>query len=124
MKHLRYLNTSHVDPSKRYAPSASIGCQLATGVMGAQAVKLLLAKGKVRSAPYYYQFDAYLGTLVQKRLFFANRHPWQCAKRWWIKRLWQRRFDDQLLGKPKLEQRSEFAFDRAAAVISEGNHDR
>jgi hypothetical protein len=79
--HLRYLDLSHVNLEKRQGPSASIACQLASGMAGAEAIKILLKRGSVRPVPHYAQFDGYRGKLRQGRLSFGNRHPMQRLKR-------------------------------------------
>ncbi len=79
--HLGYLDLSQVSLEKRQGPSASIACQLASGMAGAETIKVLLGRGHVRAAPNYAQFDAYRGKLRQGRLAFGNRHPMQRLKR-------------------------------------------
>ena len=81
-----YMDLSHVNVQLRTGPSLSLACQLAGGVVGAEVVKILLGRGRVRAAPHYYQFDVYLGRLVHGRLWGGNRHPLQRFKRWWLNR--------------------------------------
>ena len=83
---LAYMDLNYMDFQNHVAPSTSVGCQLAAGVMGAEVLKVLLGRGKIRPAPYYRQFDAMLGRFVQGRLWGGNRHPWQRIKRWWLYR--------------------------------------
>jgi hypothetical protein len=84
--HVPYLDYQHVDIVARRGPSSAAACQLASGVTGSTVVKLLLDRGSVRPAPHYHQFDAYRAELRSGRLLFANRHPIQRIKRWWLKR--------------------------------------
>jgi molybdopterin/thiamine biosynthesis adenylyltransferase len=84
--HRGYVDFSSVDLVARTAPSVSAGCQLAAGVTGAQVVKLLLGRGPVRAAPWFHQFDPYVGRLVRGRLWGGNRHPLQRLKRWIVER--------------------------------------
>ena len=60
---LKYL----VDPSRvnflnRKTPSTPMAIHLAAGVVGSYAVKILLGRGKIISAPRSVHFDAYLNT--------------------------------------------------------------
>ncbi len=59
--HRSYLvDPARLDIAKRKAPSTMIGVQLCASFTAAQAVKLLLARGDVKPAPFHYHFDAYL----------------------------------------------------------------
>lgn len=78
--HLPYFDFSYVEASGR-GPSVSCACQLAAGVVGAEMVKILLGRGRVRAAPDYNQFDAYRYLLRKGRLRKGNRHPMQLFKR-------------------------------------------
>ena len=74
-----------VDPSRlnlveKRGPSSAAAVQLCAGVVGGEAVKILLGRGKVRAAPYYHQFDAFQGRFVCGRMFMGNRNPLQRLK--------------------------------------------
>lgn len=84
--HLPYLELSIVDVGSGTAPSSSLACQLCSGVATAEAIKILLRRGKVRAVPWYCQFDAYRHKLHTGRLRLGNRHPIQQLKRTWLKR--------------------------------------
>jgi molybdopterin/thiamine biosynthesis adenylyltransferase len=59
--HRAYLvDPSRVDIAKKKAPSSIIGVQLCASFTAAQAIKILLKRGKVLPAPYHYHFDAYV----------------------------------------------------------------
>ncbi len=81
-----YLDLTYVDVRNQRGPSLACACQLAAGVVGAEVVKILLQRGRIYSAPYYHQFDPYLGKYVRRRLRFGNRHPLQRLKRHWLVR--------------------------------------
>ena len=85
--HRSYLDMRMVDVKARVGPSSSLACHLASGAMACEVVKILLQRGRVRTAPCYQQFDAYLGHFVQGRLWRGNRHPLQRLKRRWVTRL-------------------------------------
>jgi molybdopterin/thiamine biosynthesis adenylyltransferase len=78
--HLPYFDFSYVDASGR-GPSVAAACSLASGVVGAEAIKILLRRGKVRAAPCYAQFDAHRCLLRKGRLWMGNRNPIQLLKR-------------------------------------------
>jgi molybdopterin/thiamine biosynthesis adenylyltransferase len=78
----RYIDMAEVDFKSRAAPSAGLACQLSSGVVAAEVLKMLLGRGKIYPAPYYHQFDAYLGKFFRKRLIGGNRHPVQRLKSW------------------------------------------
>ena len=85
--HLPYLDfKKFFSFGERRSASAGLACQLASGMVAAEAVKILLNRGRVRPAPCYLQFDAYRQKLVKGRLLWANRHPAQRLKRWWLGR--------------------------------------
>jgi molybdopterin/thiamine biosynthesis adenylyltransferase len=79
-----YMDLSYLDARNRTGPSAGLACHLASGVLAAEVLKILLGRGRIYTAPFYHQFDAYLGRLVLKRLFAGNRHPLQRIKRRWL----------------------------------------
>jgi molybdopterin/thiamine biosynthesis adenylyltransferase len=59
--HRAYLvDPTRVDIARKKGPSTIIGVQLCASFTAAQVVKMLLARGTVRPAPYHYHFDAYL----------------------------------------------------------------
>jgi molybdopterin/thiamine biosynthesis adenylyltransferase len=85
--HRSYIDTSYVNISERYGPSVSAACHLASGVLGTEAVKILLGRGRVRSAPYYHQFDPFVGKFVRGRLRNGNRSVFQRMKISYLRRL-------------------------------------
>ena len=86
-----YMDLEALDIEARTAPSCTLACQLAAGALACEATKILLGRGRVRVAPHYQQFDAYLGRFVQGRLRGGNRHPLQRIKRWIMKKYLERR---------------------------------
>ncbi|MDO9007068.1 MAG: ThiF family adenylyltransferase, partial [Thiobacillus sp.] len=56
-------------------PSTVIACQLCAGVAASEAVKILLQRGKVWSAPHGIQFDGYRNQLAHTWRPGGNRHP-------------------------------------------------
>ncbi|HBV20251.1 MAG TPA: ThiF family adenylyltransferase [Nitrosomonas sp.] len=82
--HRSYIDLTYLNIKKRTGPSAGLACHLASGVIAAEVLKILLQRGRIYGAPYYHQFDAYLGRLVRKRLIWGNRSPLQQIKRRWL----------------------------------------
>ncbi len=79
-----YMDLSYLDFENRSGPSAGLACHLASGVVAAEVLKILLGRGRLYAAPYYHQFDAYRGRFVRRRLIGGNRHPLQRIKRRWL----------------------------------------
>jgi molybdopterin/thiamine biosynthesis adenylyltransferase len=92
--HQAYMSMKSVNIAARTGPSSGLACQLASGVMVCEALKILLGRGPLRTAPWYQQFDAYLGRFIQGRLIGGNRNPVQRLKKWMVRR-WVR----ELIGK-------------------------
>jgi molybdopterin/thiamine biosynthesis adenylyltransferase len=79
-----YMDLAYLDVKNHTGPSAGLACHLASGVVAAEVLKILLGRGRIYAAPCYHQFDAYLGRFVRKRLLGGNRHPLQRIKRRWL----------------------------------------
>ena len=81
-----YMSMKSLNLADRTGPSSSLGCQLASGVLAAEAIKVILGRKSILAAPYYQQFDAYFGRFVRGRLLGGNRNPVQRLKRWVLAR--------------------------------------
>ena len=66
-----------VDLAARRGPSTVIACQLCAGMAAAEALKIMLGRGKVYAAPVALQFDAYRGKLKRTWRPWGNRGPLQ-----------------------------------------------
>jgi molybdopterin/thiamine biosynthesis adenylyltransferase len=66
-----------VDLARQRGPSTAMATQLCAGVAATEALKIVLKRGKVWSAPFGLQFDAYRGKLVRTWRPGGNRHPLQ-----------------------------------------------
>lgn len=76
LTHRHYLmDQSRVDLRARKGPSTVIACQLCAGVASAEAIKILLQRGKTWSAPHGIQFDSYTNKLVHTWRPGGNLHP-------------------------------------------------
>jgi molybdopterin/thiamine biosynthesis adenylyltransferase len=88
--HLPYMDLSRVNVAERYGPSAGLACHLCAGVASAEAVKLLLGRGRVSFVPAFAQFDAFRCKLRRGHLRHGNRGPAQRLKRAWLTRRMRR----------------------------------
>lgn len=89
--HLGYVDLKkYFRPGAQGAASLALACNIASGVAGAETAKVLLKRPNLRAAPWYGHFDAYRQKMVSRRLRGGNRHLWQRAKRWWLRRLMER----------------------------------
>lgn len=76
--HRPYLvDPSTVNLAEQRGPSSIMGCQLCAGVAATEALKILLARGKVLAAPHGFHFDAYRNRLVHTWRPGGNNHPIQ-----------------------------------------------
>ena len=70
-------DASAVSFGERRGPSTPMACELCAGVAGAEAMKLLLGRGRVSYAPAGLQFDAYRQKMVRTWRPGGNRNPLQ-----------------------------------------------
>lgn len=79
--HRRYLvDASRLDLATRRAPSTAMACQLCSGVVGVEALKLLVGRGPVTPAPVWQHVDPWLGKSRRGRLVGGNANPLQRLK--------------------------------------------
>lgn len=71
------VDRSSINLFKKKVPSTAIGIELAAGVACANAIKLLLGRGDVITAPRGLHFDAYTNKLTKTWRPFGNRNPIQ-----------------------------------------------
>jgi len=75
---MKYLvDPSAIDLAKQKGPSTIMACQLCAGVAATEAMKILLGRGNVRSAPRGFHFDAYLNKLTLSWRPGGNCNPIQ-----------------------------------------------
>jgi hypothetical protein len=85
--HLSYMDRSYVNLEEKRGPSIAPSVQLCAGVTATEVIKLLTGKGKVFSAPWFHQFDAYKCKYSKGKLRWGNRGWFQQFKFWLFKRL-------------------------------------
>ena len=74
--HRRYLvDRTRVNLAEGRGPSTGLSCQLCAGVAAAEALKILLGRGKVWAAPHAIQFDAFRNRMAHTWRPGGNRHP-------------------------------------------------
>lgn len=61
------IEASTLSLGEKRGPSTIMGCQLCAGIAATEALKILLNRGKVFSAPHGIHFDAYRNKLVHTR---------------------------------------------------------
>jgi molybdopterin/thiamine biosynthesis adenylyltransferase len=85
--HFGYLvDPSTVNFEERRGPSTIIGCQLCAGAAAAEALKILLKRGKVLAAPHGKHYDAYTNRHVNTWRPGGNANPLQRFTMMMIKR--------------------------------------
>ena len=75
-----YMDLSFADGEQQTGPSSILGTQLASALIGGEAVRLLLNRGGTLPAPWFRQFDAYKQQWVKSYLWGGNKHPMQRIK--------------------------------------------
>ena len=74
--HRHYLaDPSRVNLQERRGPSTIMACQLCAGVAASEAVKILLGRGKVWSAPHGIQYDGYRNKFAHTWRPGGNSNP-------------------------------------------------
>jgi len=81
MLHNAYLvDPTTIDLLNHKAPSTPMGCELCAGIAATQALKILLKRGNIVTAPWGLHFDAYENKLVKTWRPGGNRNPLQRLK--------------------------------------------
>jgi molybdopterin/thiamine biosynthesis adenylyltransferase len=87
MSQRSYMDMRYANLEQEYGPSLGAACMICAGVVGIEALRLLLGRPGAKLAPHYYQFDAYRRRLYRGYLLWGNRNPVQRLKRWIAKRV-------------------------------------
>ncbi len=85
--HIKYIDLKKVDLDSKAGPSLNIACQICSGMAATETVRIILHKGKVKSVPYYVQYDPYLQKLHKGYLFMGNKNPLQKLKMFIVKNI-------------------------------------
>lgn len=85
--HIKYMDFSRVDFSAKAGPSLGLACQLCSGMAAAEALKIILKRGRIKCVPHYWQFDPYQNKLKTGKLYFGNKNPVQQLKKAFVKLL-------------------------------------
>lgn len=74
--HRHYLvDPTRVNLAEGRGPSTGLSCMLCAGVAAAEALKILIGRGKVWAAPHAIQFDGFRNQLAHTWRPGGNRHP-------------------------------------------------
>jgi len=84
--YLKYMDVTKEQFTDKSIPSLGLACQMCAGVAATEVTKILIGVGRVKAAPYYFQFDALLQKFRHGKLRGGNRHPKQRLKLWLAKR--------------------------------------
>lgn len=99
--HIGYLaDATRVKMDRQEGPSTAMSIQLCAGVIGVQALKLLLSRGPVPLAPRSVQFDPYTWRMKKIWLPWGNANPLQRVRMLAAKHMLKRR---QAHAEPPLE---------------------
>lgn len=78
--HRPYIDFEAIDFANHRGPSSAIGVTVCASAAAAEAIKILLHRGKVYSLPWYRQYGMYRNKMVRRRLPLGNRGPLQRLK--------------------------------------------
>lgn len=76
-----YMDLRFSNIAEQYGPSLAPAVMLSAGILGIEALRLLLHRPGGRTAPHYLQYDGYRGRLFTGKLWLGNRGPLQLLKR-------------------------------------------
>jgi len=100
--HRAYLvDPNRLDLANRRGPSTPMACQLCAGIVGIEALKVLLHRQPVYAAPWYHLFDGYRGGYVRGRLRWGNQGPLQTLKRQLAYRMIEQRLARETAQSPR-----------------------
>lgn len=80
------MDPSRVDMRSHRGPSTPMACQLCAGLVGTEVLKLILHRGRVFSAPWVLQYDAYRSRLVKSWRPGGYRNPLLRVAAWIARR--------------------------------------
>jgi nitroreductase len=79
--HRQYLiEPGRFNLAERYGPSTGMACQICAGVVGIEALKILLHRQPIYAAPWFHIFDVYQERYTRGRLRWGNAGPLQRLK--------------------------------------------
>ncbi len=85
--HVPYIDRRSVSVKEHRGPASMIAIQLCAALGAMETVNVIVKRRPPHAVPRYAQFDAYRLRYRRGTLWFGNRHPWQQAKLWYLKRL-------------------------------------
>lgn len=91
---------SRIDLAAGKGPSTPMACDLCAGIVGTEALKILLGRGSVVAAPWGVHFDAYKNRLRRTWRPGGNAHPLQRAMIAAVGRKFASAFESRALEQP------------------------
>jgi len=85
--HMKYINPRSVDFKAKTGPSMVSACNLCSSLAATETLKIILNRGKIRTAPRYLQFDPYMIKLKKGWLVGGGKNPLQFIKRYYAKKI-------------------------------------
>jgi molybdopterin/thiamine biosynthesis adenylyltransferase len=82
LQHVYLVDPRAVDIKARKGPSTAMACDICAGIAATQALKILLGRGDLVTAPRGLHFDAYRNKLVKTWRPGGNRNPIQRLALW------------------------------------------
>ena len=84
--YMKYMDVTKEQFTNKSIPSLGLACQMCAGVAATEVAKILIGVGRVKAAPYYFQFDALLQKFRHGKLRGGTRNPKHRLKLWLAKR--------------------------------------
>jgi molybdopterin/thiamine biosynthesis adenylyltransferase/predicted GNAT family N-acyltransferase len=81
-----YIDPDSISMRDKKGPSMGAGCQICSGVVTAEAIRILLNKKGIKPAPHYFQYDPFTRKFHQGYLSKGNRHFLQKIKYMMVKK--------------------------------------
>lgn len=69
-----------VNLQQKRGPSLAPACAACSAVIGVEALKILLKRGRIQAVPWHMQFDMYQNKYHKSYNFMGNRNPWNKVK--------------------------------------------
>jgi len=90
LQHGYLVDSSYVNFLEHKGPSTIMACQLCCGLAATEALKIMLARGKLTIVPWGYQFDAYRSKFVRTWRPGGNRNILQRISLWMARKQFAR----------------------------------
>lgn len=85
-----YMDPAAVSMGQESGPSTGAACQICSGVLATEALRILLKKQGIRPAPRYFQYDPFTRKFIRGWLPMGNRNPIQKVKLFMVRQMLSR----------------------------------